>query len=56
MVGFEHSGTPDYSPEARETAPKQLIKAENFVAEWYNTSPDDQGRKIVRHRWPKISG
>jgi hypothetical protein len=24
MIGFEHSGTPDYSPEARELALKHL--------------------------------
>jgi hypothetical protein len=55
LVGFEHSGTPDYSPEAREVALKHLAKAENFVVEWYNTSPDVQDRRIMRHRWPTIS-
>ena len=52
IVGFENRGTPDYSQQARTIALKHLLKAERFVIEWYNTSPDVQQRKIIRHRWP----
>jgi hypothetical protein len=52
IVGFEHRGTPDYSPEARERALNHLRKAEDFVVDWYNTSPDVQERRIRHHRWP----
>jgi hypothetical protein len=53
IVGFEHTGTPDYSEDARETALSHMKKAEAFVMEWYNTSPDVQDRRIVDHTWPK---
>ena len=52
IIGFEQSGTPDYSAEAREAALIHMKKAETFVMEWYNTAPDVQERCIVRHRWP----
>jgi hypothetical protein len=47
--GFEDTGTPDYSAEARETALAQMKKAESFVMEWYNNAPDVQDRKIRNH-------
>lgn len=52
IIGFE--GTlPDYSIEAREAALSHLEKAEQFVIEWYNTSPDVQDRRIMHRRWPE---
>jgi hypothetical protein len=52
MIGFEHTGTPDYSREAREAALSHMKKADAFVMEWYNTAPDVQERKILNQRWP----
>jgi hypothetical protein len=54
LVGFEHSGTTDYSSTAREVAFDHLRKAEEFLVNWYNTSPDVQQRKITNHRWPTL--
>jgi hypothetical protein len=52
LIGFEGSGTPDYSPQARKSALKQLAKAETFVVEWYNSSPDVQEGRITGRHWP----
>jgi hypothetical protein len=52
IVGFERTGTPDYSEEARRAALSHMKKAEAFVVEWYNTAPDVQERKILNHGWP----
>jgi hypothetical protein len=53
MLGFEHNGTPDYSPAAKEAAFNHLRKAEEFFVGWFNTSPDVQENRIRHHRWPK---
>jgi hypothetical protein len=47
LIGFEHRGTPDYSPEARDVALKHLSKTEQFEVDWYNTAPDVQDRRIT---------
>lgn len=52
IIGFEHSGTPDYSVKARESALTQMKKADQFVMEWYNSAPDVQQRRVAHHRWP----
>jgi len=51
IVGFEHTGSPDYSGEARVAALSHMKKAEAFAMEWYNTVPDVQERRIVHHQW-----
>ncbi len=42
----------DYDPHAEDEAYDQLIKAENYCVEWFNSAPDVQEFHIESHRWP----
>jgi len=52
LMGFEHTGTTDYSGKARKVALDHLRKSDEFLVEWYNTSPDVQEGRIMHGRWP----
>jgi hypothetical protein len=43
----------DYDSSAESEAFDQIMKAQRFVVEWFNTSPDVQIGSIADHRWPK---
>jgi hypothetical protein len=42
----------DYDAKAEDEALDQILKAQRFVVEWFNTAPDVQERHIANHRWP----
>jgi hypothetical protein len=42
----------DYDAKAEDEALDQVLKAQRFVVEWFNTAPDVQERHIANHRWP----
>jgi len=42
----------DYDGTAEDEALDQITKAQKFVIEWFNASPDVQEGRIVNHRWP----
>ena len=52
-VDYLLSTLADYDSSAESEAFDQIIKAQRFVVEWFNTSPDVQTGSIVNHGWPK---
>jgi hypothetical protein len=42
----------DYDPVAELEALDQLTKANHFLVEWFNTTPDVQEGPISNHFWP----
>jgi hypothetical protein len=42
----------EYDPIAESEALDQVLKAERFVVEWFNTAPDVQDGHIQNHEWP----
>jgi hypothetical protein len=53
VIEFKTGGPTDYNPEAREVALNHLNKAQAFVVEWFNGSPDIQRGLVKGHRWPE---
>jgi hypothetical protein len=42
----------DYDPAAKAEAFDQLNKSQDFVLNWFNTSPDVRENRIRSHHWP----
>jgi hypothetical protein len=41
----------DYDPAAENDARDEVLKAQSFVVEWFNTAPDVQDGHIDHHQW-----
>jgi hypothetical protein len=45
-------GISDYNPAAEAEARDQVLKAQLFVVEWFNTAPDVQDGLLKYDKWP----